>query len=174
MHELDRVFDGDNMIVPVEIRMIDHCRERGRFTGTGRAGDKDQALLQHRKFFQDLRQSQFINRQYLRRNRAERGRDAVLLLEEIDAVAHHVRNFIAKIDIEPFFEFLDLSFRRNFINHRFQLVVLQRWKVDPDQIAVDPQHRRVVGREMKIGSFLFRHQLEKGVNASHGRRCLRS
>ncbi len=106
----------------------------------------------------------------MRWNRAERGRDAVFLLEKIDTVTHHVRHFVAKVDIEGFFELLDLSFGRDLVNHRLEVVVLQGRKIDAHQVAVDAQHRRIIGREMKVGSLLFRHQFEKGVNASHGRR----
>src|SRR5262249_11376118 len=77
-----------------------------------------------------------------------------------------------KIDIQLFFEFLDFPFRRNLVDHCFQLVVLKWRIIDADQIAIDAQHRRVVGRKMKVGGLLLRHQLEKGVNASHGRRSL--
>ena len=96
------------------------------------------------------------------------------MLEEIDAVTHHVWHLVAEIDVEIFLELFDLTFRRDLVDHRLEVVVFQRRKIDADQFAVDAQHRRVVGRKVKVGGLLFRHQFEKGVNASHGRRLWRS
>src|SRR5438093_9481175 len=104
MNKLNRVFDRDDVIVAMEVHVIDHRRERSRFTGTGRPGYKDETFLQHRKFFQHRWKTEVIGRQHLRWNGTKGGRDSVFLLKEIDAISHHVRNFIAKIDIEPFFE----------------------------------------------------------------------
>ena len=87
MHEFDRIFDRDDVIVPLQVGVIDHRRERGRFTGTGRTGHEHETLLQHRKFFQDRRQAELVDRQHLRWNETKHGRDAVFLLEEIGTVA---------------------------------------------------------------------------------------
>ena len=83
------------------------------------------------------------------------------MLEEIGAITRHARHFIAKIDVGRFFEEFDFPFRRDFIDHRFEFIIPQRWEIDADQFAIDAEHRRVVGREMKIGSLLLSHQLEK-------------
>ena len=107
------------------------------------------------KFLQDRRQTQILDRQNVGRNQTKDRRDAVFLLEEIRAIARHPRHFVTEIDIGGFFEDLDLSFRRDLINHRFEFVVLQRWIIDADQLAVDAQHRRIVGGEVKVGSLLL-------------------
>ena len=103
MHELDRVFDRDDVIVPLHVGVIHHRRQRGRFAGTGRAGDQDQALLQHRKFLQHRRQTRDLRTvRTLRRDQTEDRRDAVFLLEEIRAVTGDARNFVAEIDVARF------------------------------------------------------------------------
>jgi hypothetical protein len=38
---------------------------------------------------------------------------------------------------------------------------LQRRIVDADELAVDAEHWRVVGGEMKVGCLLLAHQLEE-------------
>ena len=74
MHELDRVFDRDDVIVPLKIRVIHHRRERGGFAGTGRTGDEDEALFQQREFLQHRRQAELVAGEHLegiRRKTAE-------------------------------------------------------------------------------------------------------
>jgi hypothetical protein len=56
MHELDGVFDRDDMTRRVGVAMVDHRRERRRFTGAGRADDEDETALGHRDVLQDLGQ----------------------------------------------------------------------------------------------------------------------
>ena len=62
MHKFNRIFDRDDVIVPLQIRVIHHRRQRGRFAGAGRPGDEDEPLLQHRKFLQDRRQPELFAR----------------------------------------------------------------------------------------------------------------
>src|ERR1700730_6860875 len=100
MHKLYRVFDRNNVIVPMKIRVINHRREGGRFTGPSGSSDQHESFFQHWKFFQNWRKAEVFHGQHLRWNRTERGRNAVLLLEEIHTVTHDVRHFVAKIDIE--------------------------------------------------------------------------
>ena len=45
MHKFYRILDCDDVIAPLDVRVIHHCRQSGRLAGTGRPGDKDQPLL---------------------------------------------------------------------------------------------------------------------------------
>ena len=114
MHELDRILDRDDVIVPVQIGVIDHRRERGRFAGTGRAGDEHEALFQHRKPLQHCREARVLDRQDLGRNQAEDGGDAVFLLKKVRAVTRDSGNLVAEVDIARFLEDLDLHLRARF------------------------------------------------------------
>ena len=79
------------------------------------------------------------------------------MLEEIAAVTGHSWHFVAEIDVGSFFEDFDFSFGSDLVNHRLQLIILERWIIDADQLAVNAKHGRVVGGEMKVGSLLFAH-----------------
>ena len=48
----------ENILVPMEIRVIHHRCQGRRFTGTSRSRNQHEPLLQHRKFFQDRRQTE--------------------------------------------------------------------------------------------------------------------
>ena len=47
------------------------------------------------------------------------------------------------------------------------LVVHEWWIIDSHQIAVDPEHRRIVCREVEVGGLLFRHELKECVDPGH-------
>ena len=91
MHKFDRIFHRDDMVVPLQVRVIHHRSERGGLAGTGRAGDEDETFLQEREFFQDWRKAQILDRQHLRRDQTEDGRNAVFLLEKVGAITRHVQ-----------------------------------------------------------------------------------
>ena len=57
MHEFDRVLDRDDVVLPLQIRIIHHRRQGGRFARTGRPGNKHQPFFEQRKFFQDWRKA---------------------------------------------------------------------------------------------------------------------
>ena len=51
MHKLDRILDRDDVILAMQIRVIDHRRERGRFAGAGRAGHEHEPFFSIANFF---------------------------------------------------------------------------------------------------------------------------
>src|SRR5262245_50803823 len=168
MHKLDRILDRDNVIVPVQIGVIHHRRERGRFAGAGRTSHKDQSLLEKRKLFQNGGQAEVVDGQYFRWDQAKHRRNAILLLKKIGPITSHSGHFVTEIDVGSFLENFYLTLRGNLVDHRFEIVVLQRWIIDPNQVAVNAEHWRVVRREVKIRGLLLGHELEKCVDASHG------
>ena len=56
VHELDGVFDGDDVVAAVLVGVIHHGGQRRGFAGAGRAGDDDQAAVEHGKLLQHRRQ----------------------------------------------------------------------------------------------------------------------
>ena len=47
VHELDRIFDGYNVVRAVVVAVIDHAGERGRLARAGRPGHQHQAAREH-------------------------------------------------------------------------------------------------------------------------------
>src|SRR5579862_3903482 len=167
MNKLDRVFHRDDVILAMEIRVIDHRRERRRLAGTRRPRHQNHAFFEHGESLDDRRQAKLIAREDFARDEAEYRRDAVLLVQEIRAVTGQTGVFITEIDVAGFFELLDLDFRGDFVNESLEVVVFERRRVDSDEFAVDAKHRGVPGREMQVGSVLLAHELQKGVDPGH-------
>ena len=110
---------------------------------------------------------EILERKHLARNLAEHGGDAVLLVEEIGAEAGDVRDFVAEIHVAGFLEDLDLVLRRDFVEHRLELVVLERRMIHALQFAVDAQHGVVARRQVQVRGLLLEHQVEESINLRH-------
>ena len=83
-------------------------------------------FLSSGNFFKHRRQTQFIDGQNLGRDQAEDSGNTVFLLEKIRAITRHPRHLVTEVDIGRFFEDFDFSLRRDLIDHRLEVVVLQR------------------------------------------------
>ena len=55
--EFDGVLDRDDVVLPVEVGVVDHRGERGRFAGTGRPRDEHQPFFEQRKPLEHRRQT---------------------------------------------------------------------------------------------------------------------
>src|SRR5207248_7247344 len=71
MQKFDRVFDGDQVIGARGVDAIDHRSESGGLTGTGGAGDENQATLLFANFSDDWRKIQLFGSANLGGNHAE-------------------------------------------------------------------------------------------------------
>src|SRR5215207_2691047 len=71
--------------MPRRVDAVDHCRERRRFSGTRRTGNEHKTARLAAKIGYDMRQSKLFKGSDLVRDHAEYARDALFLLENIDA-----------------------------------------------------------------------------------------
>ncbi len=55
--KFDRIFNGQDMIFPVTVRIVDHCRQSRRLSAAGRTCDQHQPFAQHRGPCQHGRQA---------------------------------------------------------------------------------------------------------------------
>src|SRR5438477_144375 len=84
-------------------------------------------------------------------------RDSAFLLKEVRAVASDAWHFVSEVDVGSFLEDFDFSFWRDLVDHCLELVVFERWKIHPHQVAIDTQHWRIVCGKVQIGSLLLGH-----------------
>jgi len=148
--ELDGILDGQDVVLPLEIRIVHHRSERRGFSGARRPGHEHEALLKHRKFFRHRRQAQLVRRENLARDEAEHRADAVLLVVEIRTVSREAGIFVAEVHIAGFLELLDLVFRCDLIDERLQIVAAERRRINAHHLAVDAEDRRVAGGEVQV------------------------
>src|SRR5919198_5460019 len=131
MHELQGVFDGDDMIFAMLIGIVDDRCECGRFSAARWASDQDKSLLEHGKLCDDWWKPELFGSHNVARNEAKDSPDAVQLAEKVGTVASQPWYFIRKIDIAGFLESFDFAFWGNFIQHRCEFIILQDFIFDP-------------------------------------------
>ena len=71
VHELDRIFDRDDVIGARAVDVVDHRAERRRLARAGRPGDEHEPLVQLAEVQDVRRQAELLGRQDLRRDDAE-------------------------------------------------------------------------------------------------------
>ena len=117
------------MTVAVAVAVIDHRRQRGRFTRTGTADENHQAALGHRDILQYRRQVQFFKAGDFRVDDTQHHAGAAALNEGVDTKTRHARQRDGKVTFLVFLELGNL------------LVVHDRTR----------QHLGVVGRQVLLG-----------------------
>ena len=90
------------------VQVVDHRGERGRLAGAGGAGDQDHALVVVAQLRDDRRQRQLLERRHVGRNRAERGADAGVLAEHVDAEAPALGRHVGEVEVVALAEVLGL------------------------------------------------------------------
>ena len=108
VHVFDRVFDGDDVTGRILVAVAHHRRQRGGFTGTGRADENDDAALGHRQLLDHRRQAQFLEGRNLRLDPAQHHADAVALVEARHTEAAHALRGNRELALVGLFELLAL------------------------------------------------------------------
>src|SRR5207253_10277625 len=97
--ELDRILDGHDVAGLVGVDVIDHRRERSRFSRAGGAGDEDEAALLPRDLLEDLGEEQLLDGVDLEGDDAEDDADGAALLEAVDAEAAQAGDAVSEIEL---------------------------------------------------------------------------
>src|SRR5258706_69496 len=89
MEEFDRVFDRQNVVMPLDIDLIDHRGESGRFTRTGRTGYEDEAAGLFAHVGDDLWQTESLECFDLVGNGTKHRSNRAFLIEEVGTKTRH-------------------------------------------------------------------------------------
>ena len=100
--ELDRIFDREDMSFERIVQIVDHCSQRGGFSGAGRAGHQDQAFFPVAELPKDRRHAELFQRKNLGRNGPKDGAQPTALDEHIDAEPGDVAQDQRKSHIRAF------------------------------------------------------------------------
>ncbi len=142
VHELDRIFDSDDVAGRVLVAVADHRRQRGRLTGTGSADEDDDAALGHRQRLDHRRQAELVHGRDARLDAAQHHADLVALVEAADTEAAHARHADGEIALVGLLEFLALRGRHHVQHQVAALLRGQRRLRDRGDLAVDLDRRR--------------------------------
>jgi hypothetical protein len=87
VQELDRVLDGEDVVVARLVDLVDDRRERGRLARARRPRDEDDPAGLLGEAADDRRQAELLDRHRLVRDQAERGAEGAALEVGVDAEA---------------------------------------------------------------------------------------
>ena len=116
--ELNGIFDGNDVILPVLVGVIDHGREGRRLPTSRRARDQHEAFVQHGHTGEDRRQPQRFCRHDLGRDPPEDGSMPVFLLEEIGPEASQSRELVREVEIAGPFKRFFFIVGSDLVQHR--------------------------------------------------------
>ncbi len=143
VEELDRVFDGDDVLVALAVDLVEHGGERRRFAGAGRAGDEDEAARAVAERRDDGRQAQRFEGLDLVRDGAEDGADRAALVEEVGAEAREAAHAEGEVEFELLLEAVLLRVGEHAVGERLGVGGGERADaVEGAQVAVNAHLRR--------------------------------
>ena len=172
LHDLDRVFHGNDVVLAVLVADVDQGGEGGGLAGADRAGDQHQAVRVVHQFGDGFRvlgqESEFVQGFGLAGNDAVTAGDAVFLIHQGDAVAAAVQ-FQREVHVHVFLETCFLLGREEDSIEFFRIFCGDDGVGEPFDFQVPADERRAVGGDMQIAGTVI-NELEQQI--FHGFRQL--
>jgi hypothetical protein len=156
--ELDRVLDREDVAGHLLVALLQHRRERGGLAGARGAHHEDQAALLEHQRVQQRRQVQRVECRDVVRNAAQHRGDRTALLEAAQAKAAHARQPDPDVELAGVFELLELRGRQQLGQQLARLGVRQRLVRQLQDLPVDLDEDRRVGRQVDVRGALLGHQ----------------
>ena len=152
VHELDRVLDGEDVLVARLVDLVDHRGERRRLARAGRAGDEHQAARLAGELADDRRQAELLDRHRLGRDQTEGGADRAALEEGVDAEAALARHRVGEVELMVGLQALALGVVEDRVDDLARVGRRQlREALDRRERAAHAQHRRNARGDVEVG-----------------------
>ena len=136
VHELDRVLDGEDVIVALAVDLVDHRRQRRRLARSGRAGHQHQAARPLGQLRQHRRQAQILEASDLLGNQPVDGADGAALVEHVAAEARQPLDAEREVELERLLEALLLRVGQHAVGQLLGVGGRQVGPVEALQVAV--------------------------------------
>ena len=159
--ELDWIFDGEDMPLPLAIDLVDHRREGGGLPRARRAGDEHEAARLLRELGDDGGETQVGERLDVERNLAQHDGDAAALLEAVAAEAREVLDAEREVELVLHLETLLLVLREHRVGELQRVLGLHHhFGARGRDVAVDAHNRAGAGGDVQVGGAALDHLLE--------------
>ena len=170
MHKLDRVFDGQDVGGHAVVDVVDHRRQRGGLTRTGRAGNQYQTARVFGDFLENARRFQFFQRQHFARNGTEYRSRTAFGIKGVHTETRHIGQFERKVG----FQILLVVFALQIVHYRSDHIAdffrVHFRQIDAADVAIHTDHRRQAGRDVQVGGFVFDSERQEVGNLHrHGK-----
>src|SRR5580704_8490075 len=165
MQEFDGVFNGDDVFGARRIDAVNHRSQSCRFTGTGDAGDQNQAARQVTNLFHDFGQIEFVQSSNLGGNDAQHQPNIAALLEYVHTEAAKSGHAVGHVDFRALFELLFLPRRHHAESHGEHVFGADARLIGQrNQLAVDAQVRVVADLQVQVGGAPLHGDAKQVIN----------
>ena len=121
MKELDRIFDRENVLMPLFIDLVNYGSQSCRFPRAGWSGHQDQTARLVAQLFDDRRQTKLFERLDLVWDRAKYCADRPALIENIRAETRQAFYAETEIQFQVLFETMLLRVCQNRVRQLLRL-----------------------------------------------------
>src|ERR1019366_9203483 len=161
VQKLDGILDGDDVLVPLAVDLVDHCREGGRLARAGWAGDEHETAGTVADVFDDRRQPELAKPEALVGNLAGNGGPGAALIEQGGAEAGQTFDAEGEVELQVLLEAVLLRIGEHGVGKLLGLRCGEHRHVERRELPVDPDLRGGVGRDVQIGAAALDHRLQK-------------
>ena len=163
VQELDRVLDGEDVIVAGLVDLVDQRGERGRLAGAGRAGHEHDPARLLGELADDRRQAELLDRHRLGRDQAEGGAERAALEEGVDAEAADAGDAVGEVELPVGLERLALRGAQDRVDDLARVGRRHvRHALERDERAADANRGRCARRDVEVGCLVL-NDLEQDV-----------
>ncbi len=141
VHKFDGVFDGEDMVMEVLVDVVDHGRQRGRLTGTGRPGHQHQTARELGDLAEDLRRIEIFEAQHSTGDGTKYRAGTARLLESVDPETGQIGHLEREVDLEVLLQLLALVIVHDVVNEGVHFPMFQGGQIDLANLAINPDHR---------------------------------
>ncbi len=159
VQELDRIFDRDDVRVPVLVDVVKHRREGRRFSGSSDSRDENQAARHQRDSLAHLGEVELRDGLCLEGHGSERVGDRSALLVGVDAEAPDARHREREVGLLLLGELLDVLGRHDLLGEAAQVFLLERRQLHGHHVAIDAERRGPPDFQVKVRCVRLDHVL---------------
>jgi hypothetical protein len=155
MLKLDRVFDRNNVVINVFVKIVDHRRQRGRFTRPGWPGHQHQTAGSHDELFEDLGQVELIHGPQFDRDLPKHHGHFAALAKDRHAEAGGIAESKTKVGAPAFLEFSLAPLGGDALHQPHGVLGLEDLSLQLLHPTMEPHYRRLTHGNMQVARSLL-------------------
>ncbi len=164
---LDRVLDGEDVGLALDVDLVDHRGQGRRLAAAGGAGHEHQTARPLGQLADDRRQPELIEGPDPLGNQTVDRADGAALVEEVAAEAGQAADAEREVQLLRLLEALLLRIGQHAVGQRLGVGRRQLRMFHPAQFTVDAHHRRRLDRQVEVGAVELHRGLEQFWQRGH-------
>ena len=165
VHELDGIFDGDDVVRSVLVDVIDERRQRGALAAAGGARDQHQALAEPAQVHHLGRDAELVGAQDLEGDLAEHRSRSVAIAKVVGAEARDAFDGVGKVRVPLFRQLLPVALGHDGVQELLQRCGVQRRVAFEDgDGTVQAHHGGAAGGEVQVAGTHAHHLAQQHVD----------